>query len=111
MIAVELLYGLGGTRTAALREPTGADELAVTGADTASAVAFLDRLVVAAPDDELAAGRVANLPTCDRDRLLAALYGALYGDHVEGETRCGDCGEPIAVAFSLRELVAARRPD
>jgi hypothetical protein len=97
---VALVFGVEGTDTLSLSEPTGADERAARG----SAQALLER-VIPGPI------RVDDLTVGDRDRALAALYRMLYGDDVRADARCVACGSRFEMRFRLGDLVADRRPD
>jgi hypothetical protein len=81
-----------------LREPQGADELAVAGVDTRSAVQLLDRLLEAAPCQS------AQLSASDRDALLAALHRRLWGDRIVCSLRCPACEAMYDLSFELSQL-------
>ena len=89
----------GAVRRSRVRELTGADEMAVDGAGTASALALLGRVA------DVEGGGVDALTASDRDRLLAAVYRATFGDRVQSSPTCAGCGKPFDVAFSLSALV------
>jgi hypothetical protein len=106
MRCVLLNPGLDGCRTAYLRAPCGADELA--GDD--GAIAVLDRLLVQLGPGAVPPGSAARLPVSDRDRLLACLYRDLFGDQIEADATCKGCDTPFAVRFSLSGLIDGQRP-
>ncbi len=83
-----------------LREPTGHDELALSGIDSEAAVAFLDRLTQPA----LATG---DLATSDRDMLLAMLHRGLWGDRIVSTLDCAACETPYDIDFNLSALQAS----
>lgn len=89
----------GERRVARLRELTGREEFAVSGASTAHAIELLASLV-----EDVAA---ADLVAADRDRLLAAVYERAFGDRIESTLRCARCHEPFDLHFSLRQLIAS----
>jgi hypothetical protein len=80
-----------------LREPTGADLLALDGVDTRAAARLLDRLLDGAAD-------AAALAASDRDALLAALHRGMFSDDIVASTDCTHCGEPFDMAFQLSAL-------
>lgn len=91
-----------------LREPCGADEIAVDGVDTRSAVALLGRLLdgvevrggSTAPG--LAPGLVASeLVASDRDALLAALHRCCWGDRIVTTLTCSRCERLFDLSFEL----------
>jgi hypothetical protein len=106
MLRVLLDPGIDSRRRAFLRPLTGADEVAAD----AGTVALLDRLLVPGPR-AIRPGEAARLPVADRDRLLAALQRDAFGDRIEADAPCRDCGRRFAVAFSLAALVDAQRPQ
>jgi hypothetical protein len=109
MLCVLLDPGIDDRRRAFLRSLTGADEVSAD----AGTVALLDRLLMPG-DRAIRPGEAARLPVADRDRLLAALQRDTFGDQIEADAPCRNCGRPFAVAFSLAALVdaqRAQRPD
>jgi hypothetical protein len=90
-----------------LRDLCGEDEEAVTGTDTAQAIALLDRLLVPAAGSALAPGEADGLNASDRDRMLAALYCAEYGPRIDCVLTCDSCGAPFDIDFRLPELMAS----
>ncbi len=98
--------GAAAGSQAALRELTGADELALMGSSTSDAIALLDRLLEAEPGSSLGPGEALNLCAADRDRLLAAVYARTYGPLVQSSLPCRACGRPFDLEFSLPDLVS-----
>jgi hypothetical protein len=90
-----------------LRPLRGDDEESVTDADTWSAIALLDRVLVDRPDAVLGAGQAAALTAADRDRVLAALYQREFGDRVASTSACPACGAHFDLDFRLSALCAA----
>lgn len=83
-----------------LREPTGHDELALSGIDSDAAAAFLDRLI----EPALATG---DLAASDRDMLLAMLHRGLWGDRIVSTLDCAACETPYDIDFNLSTLQAS----
>ena len=109
MLCVLLDPGIDGRRRAFLRAVTGADEVRAD----AGAIALLDRLL-AAGSQTIRPGEAAHLAVADRDRLLAAIHREMFGDRIEADAPCRDCGRLFAVTFSLAALVdgqRTQRPD
>ncbi|MEY6433870.1 hypothetical protein ABC977_15810 [Thioalkalicoccus limnaeus] len=94
---------------AALSRPlTGRDELTL---DPGSPWAALDMVARLAPGMDVQA-----LDVTTADRLVAQLYGQLYGDVCDCRTRCVVCGEAFGFELSLRTLIEMQdrerpRPD
>lgn len=88
-----------------LRDLTGEDEEAVTGTDTAQAIALLDRLLVPAAGAALAPGEADGLTASDRDRMLAVIYCAEYGAPIDCVLTCDACGEPFDIDFQLPDMM------
>ena len=88
------------TRRPRLRALSGADEFLLDLADPGAATRLLRRLL---PDGEA----VDELNVAEYDRLLAAVFDALYGDRVEARTRCSACSETLEISLSLAALAAA----
>src|SRR5262245_57263503 len=99
MIRVELGPGAGGRRWAKLRPLTGEDEMALDPADPGAANALLGRLLA---DSNAATGAhcLSALSVTDRDRLLAALYRAEFGDRIDAVAACSHCHEEFEFNFS-----------
>ena len=86
-----------------LRALNGQDEFLLDPADARAANVLLRRLAVAGGD-------IDALTIADYDRLLAAVFDALYGDRVEARTHCTACAEPLEISLSLTALAGAA-PD
>src|SRR6516162_7280458 len=90
-------FGDGATRLR-IRELTGLDEQCVRDVSTATAIALLDRVVEAGPGTSW---RAAHLTAADRDRLLAAIYRATYGDWITSTPPCRNCASLFDLTFAL----------
>lgn len=84
-------------RALRLREPRGADELALDGVDTRAAVRWLDALLDGPP-------AAAELSASDRDALLAGVHRALWGDRIVSSFACSACGKMVDLSFELSAL-------
>jgi hypothetical protein len=104
MLELQLKPGLVNGRRARLRELCGHDESLVRGTSSAVAVTLLDRLLVVGPGDTVPPGSAGDLAICDRDRLLAAVYRATFGDRIDTQGSCVHCGQPFDLQFSLAAL-------
>lgn len=104
MLELTLKPGLANGRRARLRELCGHDESLVRGTSSAVAVALLDRLLVSDSDDAVPPGSAGDLAICDRDRLLAAVYRATFGDRIDTRASCVHCEHPFELEFSLAAL-------
>jgi hypothetical protein len=110
MLQVRLHPGLPGGRWACIRPLRGHDEQLV-GVGATAATELLDRLLVESPGTSIGPGRASELAICDRDRLLAAVYAASFGDRVESEIPCEHCDKGAEINFSLSALVASLATD
>jgi hypothetical protein len=81
-----------------LRDLQGHDELLPDGTGPVAASALLGRLGVPAPGE---------LTLAERDRLIAELHRAMFGDAVDAQAHCSRCGGGFALAFSLDSLLAS----
>lgn len=106
LVATEhrLCFGIDGQNSITLLPLTGAAER-VAGGD---AQALLRTLLGASSGDETQADR---LTVGDRDRLLAEIYGDLYGWDVLADARCASCQARFELRFSLAAMLQARQPD
>lgn len=95
----------GAGRVAHLRELTGRDEFAVSGASTASAIGLLASLLEHQPTSEPDPIRARDLIAADRDGLLAAVYKRAFGDQIESTLKCARCEQPFDLYFSLNRLM------
>jgi hypothetical protein len=99
-----LEYG-SGPGWVSLREIRGGDEEIVEAADSAHAVALLDRLLVAEAGAALGPGQARELAIPDRDRLLAAVYVRGFGTRVESTVRCSTCDQRFDLDFTLDDVL------
>jgi len=113
MLHVRLDPGLPQGRWARLRPLQGRDEqsLAAAAEGATAVVELLDRLLVEAPGTSVGPGRAWELAVSDRDRLLAAVYAATFGDQIESVVPCEHCGEGSELGFSLAALVESLAPE
>lgn len=95
-----------GARWAIVREPTGADELALDSLSTFAAVGLIDRLLLDQGEGCLPRGQAQNLAAPDRDQVLAALHGLCFGSEIASTTTCPACARPFDFNFSLSDLAA-----
>ncbi|MBD0255140.1 MAG: hypothetical protein ICV83_05430 [Cytophagales bacterium] len=94
-----------GIRGVYLKALTGAEELAVEDTSSRSALRLLAGLL---SEDGLAPGNgslVVKVVTADRDRLLAHLFLATYGNKVSSTLACSHCAKPFDIDFSLPDLL------
>jgi hypothetical protein len=111
MLLVRLDPGLPGGRWALLRGLRGRDEQALVGAGGPAATELLDRVLVDAPGTTVGPGVADELPLCDRDRLLAAVYATAFDDRIESDVPCLECDEGSQVRFSLAAVVGEQQPS
>lgn len=88
-----------------LRDLRGDDEESITGTDTWSAIAFVDRLLVKVPGAAVGPGSAAELGAADRDRILAVISQRELGERVLATVVCTACTNPFDLDFSLGALV------
>ncbi len=91
----------------ALRNLRGGDEEAIGATDTEAAIGLLDRLLVDVKGAAVRPGEADSLTASDRDRLLAEIYVAEFGDRIDCVLRCEACGNPFDIDFHLRDLFAS----
>ncbi|MCE9574933.1 MAG: hypothetical protein K8W52_17420 [Deltaproteobacteria bacterium] len=94
-----------------VRPLRGDDEESVVDADTWSAIALVDRLLVDVAGAACAPGEAAALSAADRDQVLAAVYRAELGDRVASTVTCPACAAQFDLDFRLSALCAAIRPE
>jgi hypothetical protein len=91
-----------------VQELTGNDEWAARGITTGAALAVLRGAVTlsccAGAGDRV---EVEDLAAADRDRLLAAVYGAAFGNIIQSTEYCSACGERFDVRFPIEDLASA----
>jgi hypothetical protein len=85
---------------------TGADELALFGCDYAALIGWIAGALTGEADT-LRAEDLPLLPLADGDRLIQALYRALFGDCAELRQPCVACGEPFEMSLPLDALTAS----
>jgi hypothetical protein len=90
-----------------LRNLGGGDEEAVGATDTAAAIGLLDRLLVPTDGAALGPGEARSLTASDRDRLLAEIYAAEFGNRIDCVLRCEACDSPFDIDFYLPDLLAS----
>ena len=103
--SVDLAFGVRGARRIVFAALSGADERA--GAD---AGAILDRMALD-EDGAVSGHALEELSVGDRDRALAALYGAIYGNGIVADAVCSACTARYEIRFDLAQLAASRCPD
>lgn len=94
-----------------VRPLRGDDEESVVDADTWSAIALVDRLLVDVAGAACGPGQAATLAAADRDRVLAAVYRAELGDRVASTVSCPACAAQFDLDFRLSALCAAIQPE
>ena len=95
----------GAGRVAYLRELTGREEFAVSGASTGYAIDLLEALLEKPPALEAEPILATHLIAADRDLILAAVYAQAFGDRIENTVTCSRCAQPFDLDFSLRRLI------
>jgi hypothetical protein len=105
MLSLGLALHEGGVRPVTLRPLRGDDELCLQAPTAAAAIELLARLAHTLDGSALA---LAELSVSQVDRLLAALYGELYGNAAECRVRCGGCGERYEFTLDLVALQSAQ---
>jgi hypothetical protein len=73
--------------------------------EPAAGAALVDRLLREERGTVLGSGAAWRLSVSDIDRLLAAIYTALFGDRIESQLECDSCGKGFELQLSLAELV------
>jgi hypothetical protein len=106
MFEVTLNPERDGRRVAWLREMRGRDEMELAQRIPGLVTDILDRLLIAAPGAALGPGGVASATIADRDRLVAGLHAASFGDQIESRADCSACAQQFELGFSLSALVA-----
>lgn len=99
-----LTYGVEDRRLAALRPPTGADELAIEGVGYPDAVSLVGRLL-AEGEGRIGVADLPSLAICDLDQLVRTLFAELVGPAAEIHCRCSACAKPFEFALQLAALV------
>jgi hypothetical protein len=83
-----------------LRELAGKDEQAVQSTATTDALCLIGGLLIEDVDP-------MSLAAADRDRILAAIYLAVFGSRVASTVHCARCGSLFDLNFRLDELIEA----
>lgn len=94
-----------------LRELRGDDEDFVASTETASAIALVDRLLVAVPGTVHGPGDARRMTAADRDRVLAAVYQRDIASHVRSTPTCDACGKHFDLDVELSAIVRSLEPD
>lgn len=90
---------------------TGRAELSVTGLGAKDAIALIDACLAPLPGMAVLPGGAVAISTSDRDRMMAALYAASFGEQITGNTLCTACEERFDFDFDLSTLLGALKPS
>jgi hypothetical protein len=101
---VELNDGNSRGQWAYLRPLTGHDELALDVDSNRAGTWLLERLLMDGPGAAVAPASLGTLDMGNRDRLLAALFRACFGDRIDGINFCANCSSEYEFSFSLNAL-------
>ena len=101
---VELHAGYSRGRWAYLRPLTGHDELALDVDSIYVGTWLLERLLTDGPGAAVAPASLGTLDMGNRDRLLAAVFSACFGDRIDGITSCANCSAEYEFNFTLNAL-------
>jgi hypothetical protein len=104
VIATVVHTGAHAGKRARLRELRGADELR---AAESGVIALLRELLEPVGHNDLHREALGDLTVSDRDRVLAELYVAAFGDAVACRWACEKCREPFEIELSMRALSAS----
>lgn len=107
MLAVDLSPDSSGSRRACLRALCGLDEVLVESGAPHETLSLLERLLIDCGDGLSRSDRVRDLPVCDVDRLVAALFVRHLGEQIESRALCATCDRPFEISFSLADLMQA----
>src|SRR5437763_413124 len=91
-------------RFAHLRPLNGHDELLLDTGAIGASTWLLQRLLNDPSGIETSTVSVGMLDMGNRDRLLAGVYNACFGERIDAVVRCVDCGADYELGFTLREL-------
>jgi hypothetical protein len=105
---VELQRGDSRWGWAYLRPLTGHDELALDAESGQAGNWLLRRLLDDRSDAALGPDGLDSLDMHNRDRLLAEIFRACFGENVDGISRCTHCGEEFEFHFTLGSLTGRR---
>jgi hypothetical protein len=117
--AITLPHGLWDGRRrrseAELRLPTGADEAYLLSAEHRSraeqVTGLLARCVVRVDDVEADDDTVRSLTVGDREALLLALRGLVFGDELACVVDCPTCDERMDIDLRISDLLVAPYPE
>jgi hypothetical protein len=92
-----------GIASIKLRELNGHDEISVLSTDTAAAIELINRLIenIGRGDTVLLAEKMV---TADRDRVIAAIHTNVFGNRINGKSKCRECGQAFELNFMLSDL-------
>jgi hypothetical protein len=105
MLEVRLFPGLPGGRWARVGRITGLVEERVEPDDPEGFAILLDSLLLECDGTTVRPGRARDLAVSDNDRIAAEIYLREYGNRVESQLRCGQCGKDFKVSFPLETLI------
>lgn len=98
---ISLQYSTPGKQLR-LRNLTGYDELSVNDTGTLAAINLINRLLSL----DTQTTRAEQLVTADRDLVLADIYLQVFGNYIEGQAKCKQCGDRFELSFHLSQLQA-----
>ncbi len=98
---VSLANGVG---IASLRAISGAEEQTLQSNNSLTAIELVDQLLVDSPLASVKPGDAGDIPICERDKLLAAIYIDLFGADIQNTIVCEACSEQFELKFSLLEI-------
>ena len=67
-------------------------------------------LLLALARPEASREALGAMPIGERDRVLLALRATLFGNRLESQTSCNECGEQLEVVLGIGDLLAGARP-
>lgn len=102
---VALKSSPGVPRHALLREPNANCELLPQGSGPVAVTEMIATLLTGGPTSRLGPADVWRLSLADRDRIVAVLHTACFGDCIESIVTCSACRQQFEVTFSLAEEV------
>ena len=105
MLEVRLFPGLPGGRWARFGPITGAVEQDIEPDDPEGFATLLDHLLLECNGTTVGPGRAVDLAVPDHDRIAAQIYILEYGDRIESEVRCQQCGKVFKVSFAVEPLI------
>lgn len=102
---VALSSSPGVASCALLREPNANSELVPPGAGPVAVTEMIATLLTKGSSSLLDPADVWRISLSDRDRIVAVLHTACFGDQIESVVSCGTCRLPFELTFSLAEEV------